>query len=224
MSALADALVAAQRRALAALEKAYVHSPLTPEEIEAEKERVRAIMDAIGCTDTVEQSQLFASLDVIRATGAGLPAEPTNGTAPKGPEPATAAQLTLIQRLVEEKKAQHPDLPLNKAEAHEVIDTLKAGTYDYANACRLNHSRRSPVVPFGPVQYHHLVPRDMGGDDVADNIVPLCPTDHELVTRGNATALYRLRERLTDSERSYILGKLGEGGMERLFGVTRGER
>jgi hypothetical protein len=131
VSALAETLVAAQRRALAALQKSYVHSPLTTEELDAEKERVREIMDAIGCTDTVEQGQLLAALDVIRATGAALPAEPTNGT-PKGPEPASDAQLALIANLVERAKVEGPDLPITKANAHEIIDSLKAGTYDAA--------------------------------------------------------------------------------------------
>jgi hypothetical protein len=132
VSALAEALAAAQRRALAALQKSYVHSPLTPEELDAEKERVRAVLDAIGCTDTVEQGQLFAALDVIRATGAALPSEPTNGGEPKPPEPASGAQLAFIAKLVKETKATPPDLPVTKAQAHEIIDTLQAGTYDAA--------------------------------------------------------------------------------------------
>jgi hypothetical protein len=86
------------------------------------------------------------------------------------------------------------------------------------SSCRLVHAG-FVLATYGPVQYHHLVPRDMGGDDVADNIVPLCPTDHELITRGNATALYRLGERLTDAEYAYIVGRLGEDGPARLFGV-----
>jgi len=72
------------------------------------------------------------------------------------------------------------------------------------------------------IQYHHLVPRDRYGDDVEDNIVPLCLVDHELVTRAHRLALYRLGESLTDAEYAYVVAKLGEGGMERLFGVSRG--
>lgn len=130
MSALAEALVAAQRRALAALQKTYVHSPLTPEELDTEKDRVRQIMDAIGCTDTVEQGQLFAALDVIRATGAALPAEPTNGGEPKPPEPASDAQLARIADLVKRKNVPAPDLPLTKVDASAIISALQAGTYD----------------------------------------------------------------------------------------------
>lgn len=129
MSALAEALVAAQRRALSAVSKTYVHSPLSAAELDGEKERVRAIMDAIGCTDTVEQGQLLAALDVIRATGAQLPSEP-EASAVKQPDPASEAQLGLIKRLTNEKGVYAPDGPLTKEQAHEVIDTLKAGTYD----------------------------------------------------------------------------------------------
>jgi 5-methylcytosine-specific restriction endonuclease McrA len=74
---------------------------------------------------------------------------------------------------------------------------------------------------WGAVQYHHIVPRDLGGDDCADNIVPLCAIDHNLVTQRHEAALYRLAESLTDSERAYVVGKLGEDGLSRLFGATR---
>jgi len=72
-----------------------------------------------------------------------------------------------------------------------------------------------------PVQYHHLVERDAPhfGDDVADNIVPLCGTDHTLVTDRHKLALYRLGEALTDAEYAYVIGKLGADGPARLFGV-----
>jgi len=71
------------------------------------------------------------------------------------------------------------------------------------------------------LEYHHLVARSAGGDDVQDNIVPLHPTCHERVTRGNAEARYLLGDGLTEAERAYVVGKLGESGMERLFGVGR---
>lgn len=129
MSALAEALVAAQRRALTATQKAYVAGVLERSDAVAE-------LNTYGLTDDVDIGYLLSACDVIRARGAGLPSEPTpaaNGEpASKKPEPASQPQLDLIQRLIGEKGAQHPDLPLTKAEAHEVIDTLKAGTYDYA--------------------------------------------------------------------------------------------
>lgn len=72
---------------------------------------------------------------------------------------------------------------------------------------------------FLPVEYHHLVSRSRGGDDVADNIVPLCKACHEGVTWRIPEALEDLGSALTDSERAYVVGKLGEGAMARLFGV-----
>lgn len=122
MSALAEALVAAQRRAIGALEKAYVAGAF-------EDDRMREQLDAIGCNDAVDHDHLIHALDVLRTYGGPLPA--ANGEpATKKPEPATDAQLSLIARLVKEKNAAAPDLPLTKLAAHEVIDTLKAGTYD----------------------------------------------------------------------------------------------
>lgn len=69
------------------------------------------------------------------------------------------------------------------------------------------------------IEYHHLVPRSQGGDDVADNIVPLGWNCHKAVTEGGAVEQARLAESLTDGEYAYVVGKLGEGAMSRLFGV-----
>ena len=68
---------------------------------------------------------------------------------------------------------------------------------------------------------HHLVPRSRGGDDVADNIVPLCPECHDAITRHKPLESRELAESLTDAEYAYVIGKLGEGALERLFGVAR---
>jgi len=125
MSALAEALIAAQRRALAAVEKQYAAGKL-------EAEAVREKLTAIGLTDDVDADRLLAALDLIREYGAPLPAEPTPNGEPKKPEPASDAQLAFIAKLVKEKKASPPDTPLTKVEAHEIIDTLQAGTYDAA--------------------------------------------------------------------------------------------
>jgi 5-methylcytosine-specific restriction endonuclease McrA len=84
------------------------------------------------------------------------------------------------------------------------------------SACRLYGG-----LPRGDVEYHHLVPRSQGGDDVAANIVPLCRGCHVAVTTRDSGALQSLVFNLTDSERAYIIGKLGEGGIERLFGVGK---
>lgn len=70
-----------------------------------------------------------------------------------------------------------------------------------------------------PLEAHHLISRAALGDDVADNIVPLCPDCHAEVTQRHRSALRALQQRLLVQERAYVVGKLGEGAMGRLFGV-----
>lgn len=77
----------------------------------------------------------------------------------------------------------------------------------------------APLCP--ATELHHLVPRSLGGDDVADNLVPLCSKHHRWVTAREQPVLGALGASLTDAEYAYVIGKLGEGGMERLFGVGR---
>lgn len=71
----------------------------------------------------------------------------------------------------------------------------------------------------GRIEFHHLVSRSALGDDVADNLVPLCPPCHAAVTTRAPGALQKLSLALTDSEYAYVVGKMGEGAMERLFCV-----
>jgi hypothetical protein len=124
VSALADALVAAQSRAVAALGKQYVGGQMDEDEL-------RVALDSIGMTDPTDTARWVAALDIITATGAALPT--VNG-AKSDTEyaSATEAQVKLIGSLVESKQVPMPALPLSKAQAHEIIDTLKAGTYDAA--------------------------------------------------------------------------------------------
>lgn len=57
----------------------------------------------------------------------------------------------------------------------------------------------------GVMQMHHLVSRGAGlGDDVADNLVPLCFDCHALVTDRKPGALLTLEESLTGPERAYL--------------------
>lgn len=76
-----------------------------------------------------------------------------------------------------------------------------------------------------PLSLHHLVSRSLGGDDVADNLAPLCGDGtrgcHGRVENRELAFLTVLAESLTDAEYAYIIGKLGEAGPERLFGVNR---
>lgn len=70
------------------------------------------------------------------------------------------------------------------------------------------------------MDFHHLVPRARGGDDVAENIVPLCSLHHHDVTVNNPHALAALHLMLTNDERAYCESKLGAEWSARLFGVT----
>jgi predicted HNH restriction endonuclease len=81
----------------------------------------------------------------------------------------------------------------------------------------------SEPSPYGPtgIQLHHLVSRAALGDDVAENLVPLCGECHDAITRRAPLEIRELAECLTDAEYAYVIGKLGEGAMERLFGVGR---
>jgi hypothetical protein len=73
------------------------------------------------------------------------------------------------------------------------------------------------------IQWHHIVPRAAPyfGDDVAENIAPLCLDCHPLVTRRDRAACRALAASLTDSEYAYVIARCGEGALERLYGVGR---
>ena len=73
MTALQDALASAQRSVLAALAKRHMAAgePIAADELVG-------TLDAIGCTDAVEQVQLLAAWNVLRANGSQPPdATPT---------------------------------------------------------------------------------------------------------------------------------------------------
>jgi len=125
VSALAEALVAAQRRALAAVEKQYAAGKL-------ESGDVREKLTAIGLTDDVDADRLIAALDLIREYGATLPTEPRGNGARPDDNAATDAQLALIADLVQKHKLEPPDMPLTKADASAIITDMKAGSYDAA--------------------------------------------------------------------------------------------
>jgi 5-methylcytosine-specific restriction endonuclease McrA len=69
------------------------------------------------------------------------------------------------------------------------------------------------------VQFHHIVARAHGGDDVADNIAPICRPCHERLTvRWEAPSRAFLAS-LTDAEYAYMIQRGGEGYPERAYGV-----
>lgn len=88
-----------------------------------------------------------------------------------------------------------------------------------AGPCRVCCDANQNGAKFPMVQLHHVVTRQNGGDDVADNIVPLCLIDHDAITRRDATASRALLESLTDAEYAYMVQRGGEGYAERAYGV-----
>jgi 5-methylcytosine-specific restriction endonuclease McrA len=76
---------------------------------------------------------------------------------------------------------------------------------------------------FPQVQFHHVVKRADGGDDVAENIIPLCLTCHDLVTRRMpATCLVMLLS-LEPDEHAYMIERGGKLYAERGYGLKASE-
>ncbi len=86
------------------------------------------------------------------------------------------------------------------------------------NAAKLTGCRICGVRK--PIEAHHLVPRDRHGDDVADNIVPLCPGCHHEVEAREPQACLRLVMMLSDAEYAYAVEKAGEPVWESVYGIT----
>lgn len=69
------------------------------------------------------------------------------------------------------------------------------------------------------LERHHLVPRSLGGDDIDDNIVPLCPGCHGLFERGLTRRAigHAIRMTLSTAELQYVLVKKGSGFLDRYY-------
>ena len=118
--ALAEALAAAQAKALSALEKAYVRGALDAEQFSAR-------MTEIGCTDTVDKALLLAALDTLKEHGQTEPGY----TEKRQTEKPTEAQAAYIAKLADQSGFTAPDLAgVTRAQASEIIDSLRNGTYD----------------------------------------------------------------------------------------------
>jgi hypothetical protein len=103
------------------------------------------------------------------------------------------------------------------------IIAAKIGPCRVCMTPRLNGGS-SAHAPY-PVSFHHLVPKSLGGDDLEDNIVPLCG-DGTRGCHGKAEALdgfvlLHLAASLSEAEKAYCEAKLGEDALGRLFGVGR---
>lgn len=85
--------------------------------------------------------------------------------------------------------------------------------------CRICGSHGTNGRVFGRIHLHHLVSREDFGDDVAANIVPLCPECHDTVTRRVPQACKALLATLRDDEYAYMVQRGGEGYPERAYGI-----
>ncbi len=57
------------------------------------------------------------------------------------------------------------------------------------------------------LEMHHLVNRSQQGDDVADNLIPLCIAHHGLITRRDHATAHAVRASLTPEEAAYCAAK-----------------
>jgi 5-methylcytosine-specific restriction endonuclease McrA len=86
--------------------------------------------------------------------------------------------------------------------------------------CRVCEARWGvSALPRYGVEYHHLVSRQDGGDDVGDNIVPLCSFCHDDVTRRYSGSCGALIGTLSDAEYAYMVERGGEDYPVRAYGI-----
>jgi HNH endonuclease len=86
--------------------------------------------------------------------------------------------------------------------------------------CRVCGSEGRNGRLYGLIHLHRLVSRQDGGDDVPDNIVPLCPSDHARVTQRDAGTALVLMLALSDAEYGYMVERGGEDYLERAYGLV----
>ena len=79
---------------------------------------------------------------------------------------------------------------------------------------------RPSSLCYGAIEYHHLVSREDHGDDLADNIVPLCHSHHLAITARWPDVATTLLESLTDAEYAYMIERGGEDYPERAYGIS----
>ena len=124
MSALTEALVAAQARAINAVSKAYLAGVLDAEAADSQ-------LKYAGATDDVDRTALLNALEMIRTYGAAAPAEATQNGG--GRQAASDKQKDYLRRLVTEGNDQAPTEwigYLSKDEASKAIEQIKAGSFD----------------------------------------------------------------------------------------------
>lgn len=123
VTALSEALAQAQRSAIAAIGRTYVHEPF-------DADIAKDAFDKMGLRDKIEQDELINAWALTNAYGGQLPTNEGPFRMPhsaNGPEPAaTEAQNVLIKKLAQEKGIEIPSGFLTKQQAHEWIDAAKA--------------------------------------------------------------------------------------------------
>lgn len=81
------------------------------------------------------------------------------------------------------------------------------------------YRQRCRVCVFPAQELHHIVSRGALGDDVADNLVPLCRECHHDVTVRSPGIGAELLRQLSDAEYAYMIERGGEDYPERAYGV-----
>lgn len=123
MTALADALSAAQARAMNAIQKAYLAGKI-------DREAADSQLQTVGATDDVDRAALLDALDTIQHYGAQAPQEKQNGG---GKVHASDKQKDYLRKLVTDGNDQAPTEwigYLSKDEASKAIEDIKAGRFD----------------------------------------------------------------------------------------------
>lgn len=95
----------------------------------------------------------------------------------------------------------------------EAIVAQKAGP------CRCCVAVETNGHDLGRIEFHHLVARVHGGDDVPENIVPLHAACHDKITRRVPGYAEKLLCELTDAEYAYMVERGGEDYAERAYGL-----
>ena len=85
--------------------------------------------------------------------------------------------------------------------------------------CRVCGAQGSNGTLHGKIQLHHIVSREDHGDDVPENIVPLCPHDHARVTQRDPGVALVMLLSLSDAEYAYMIERGGENYPERAYGL-----
>ena len=70
------------------------------------------------------------------------------------------------------------------------------------------------------LELHHLVTREDHGDDVADNLVPVCFECHQALHKRAPAIARLLLSRLSDAEYAYMIQRGGEDYPERAYGIS----